>query len=277
MKAFCINEGGDVINGIAVNKKAPGKFGLSLGGVLHIPVVNLTDTDVSPSGSVLDFHTWIQDGKFLTLHRQDPTRMAKSDILGILVTIKNPGFLEQPILGNRSWLQNTRKLGGNAVLTIVKFNEEGAIVFRIDNSVYLASRETPGLLMELSHAEFSSIEKKSAGGKNYVRTLSRQVVSYLKKRMAEDKAKTEGSLAPALKKALKETPKGGNREDQLDDIAQELINPEVKSEPQGDLAVKLAKAMEKSQPASKKPAQDKKAKGPKDNQSEEPTHLLKVA
>lgn len=276
MKVYFINEDGDVTNGINVKQNALGKFGLSLGGVRYLPVNNLQEKDVT-LGRVLDLHTWIQDGKYLTLHRQDPARVAKSDNLGILVIIRNPSFLEQPILGKRSWIQNTHKLGGNEASVIMRFNEEGALVFRINESVYLASSAVPGLLVELSRAEFSVIEKKSAGGKNYARTLSRQVILYLKKKVAENKAKSEGSLETALKKALKETPRGGNREDQLDGIAQELINPEIKPEPQGDLAVKLAKAMEKSRPTSKKPAQDKKAKGSKDNQSEEPTHLRKVA
>lgn len=281
MKAFLIDSDREVTNGLVVKKNAFGKFGLTLGGVKYMVISKLMESDVI-SDRILNLHTWIQDGRFLTLYRQDPTKMESSDTFGIIVVVRDSGFLEQPILGNRSWLQNTHKLGGNEVLTIMKFNEEGAIVFRIDESVYLASSAAPGLLAELSRAEFSVIEQKSAGGKNYSRTLSRQVISYLKKKVDEDKAKTEGSLETAMKKALKEAPRGGNREDQLDGIAQELINPGVKPEPTGDLAVKLAQAMKKSKPAPKKLTQDKrvgagKTKGSKDNKSKEPKHLLKVA
>jgi hypothetical protein len=250
MKAFTINPSLEmgVSNGIRVITNAFGKFGLNLGGVKFMPIKGMTLEDVV-KGHVMDIHPWINDGTFLELNRQntDPEKMAKSDTRGIVVAIKDTGFLDFPILGRRQWLQSTYKIKGDEVLAILLFNEEGVLAFQVKNEFYIASRETPGLLVELSHAEFSVIQKKSAGGKNDKRTLSRQVASYLKKRVETDKVKAEGTLAPAMKKALQgsSSKRGASREEQLGNIAEDLLtSPAAKSnQPVGEFGSKLADAL----------------------------------
>jgi hypothetical protein len=220
MKAFTINPALDssVSNGIRVTTNAFGKIGLNLGQVKFMPIKGMTLEDVV-RGCAMDIHPWINNGQFLELNRQntDPAKLSESDARGIVVTIKDTGFLDSPILGRRQWLQSTHKIKGDEVIAIFRFNEEGVLALQVKNQFYIASREFPGVLIELSRIEFSVIEQKSAGGKNYERTLSRQVVSYLKKRVASDKVKAEGTMAPVLKKALQgsSSKHGASREEQL--------------------------------------------------------------
>lgn len=176
VKTFTISPDLKVTKGIAVSLDDNGKLVLNLGGKKRMPIFQ-GDIDDVASGRVSNLHAWIKEGKFLELYRQDtdPAKMAKSDAHGILVKVQEPGFLKEPNLGKRQWLQNTHKMGGNEALILMRFNDDGVLAFQAGDRHFVASNQHAGVLVAMDGQAYNKMARAAIKKAEPSQALTQQI------------------------------------------------------------------------------------------------------